>query len=464
MQWKRSGAVFARNALTAGGWQKDVLITIDEKGIVASVQAGSRSSVPGTPSFDLLLPGMANVHSHAFQRAMAGLTEIASGKGRDNFWSWREVMYVFTKRLTPEHTEIIARAFYIELLKNGYTAVGEFHYMHHDADGRAYASVTELSDRILVSARDTGIHLTHLPVMYETGNFGGAAANEGQKRFLHTVDSYLRLLETLKKSYGNSPDITLGAAPHSLRAVAPGTLRRILDALPGLGMEDCPFHMHIAEQEKEVTDCVAWSKKRPVEWLLDNHNLDARWCLIHAMHMTVDETSRLAKTGATVGLCPTTEANLGDGIFQAEPYLAAQGDFGIGSDSNVCTSPWEELRMMEYAQRLNARKRNVFCDDAVPSVGRTLFTRAVTGGAKALGIRSGQIAQGQRADLVALSMDIPLLAGKKNDAILDTLIFAVTPVITDVFVAGRRIIENGSHVSEKESAEKLHEVMKHLAR
>jgi formimidoylglutamate deiminase len=454
MQWERPNALFARKALTSQGWQRDVLIGIGSDGTIAGIEKAAKAP-PGAPVFDLVLPGMANVHSHAFQRAMAGLTEITSGKGRDNFWSWRETMYGFTRKLTPEHIEAIARALYIDLLKHGYTAVGEFHYVHHDGNGKPYASITELSDRIVAGAQATGIHLTHLPVMYETGNFGGAAANDGQKRFVHNADSYLQLVEALVKKYGKADGITLGIAPHSLRAVTPQTLQRILEALPGLDLADCPIHMHIAEQEKEVEDCIGWSKQRPAEWLFDHHQVDKHWCLIHATHTTSDEVIRMAKNGATVGLCPTTEANLGDGIFPAEQYLKVQGSFGIGSDSNVCVSPWEELRLMEYAQRLITRKRTVLCSEATPSVGRTLFAQAAGGGAKALGIRAGEIAPGRRADMMVLSTNHALLAEKDGDAILDTLLFAVTPAITDVFVAGKRVVTNGRHALEEESAQQL---------
>ncbi len=459
MQWKRYTSLFARKALTAHGWQRDVEIRIDPQGFISGITAHASLSRE-TPAFDLLLPGMANVHSHAFQRAMAGLTEFSSGSGRDNFWSWREVMYRFTRTLTPEHMEIIARAFYIELLKCGYTSVGEFHYIHNDAEGKPYAAITELSDRIIAGAQAAGIYLTHLPVMYETGNFGGSAPNEGQKRFLHRVDSYLGLLETLQKRYSASPDMTFGIAPHSLRAVTPGTLSTILTALPGLGLKDCPIHMHVAEQEKEVADCLAWSGQRPVEWLMKHYDVDTRWCLIHATHMTESETKAVAASMATVGLCPSTEANLGDGIFPAERYLQAGGCLGIGSDSNVCISPWEELRLMEYAQRLSTRRRTVLCTEAMPSVGRTLFERAAQGGAQALGIPSGAIAIGKRADLIAVGLNHPLLADKENDAILDTLIFATAPVITDVFIAGKRVVENGSHPQENESATALRNVIR----
>lgn len=451
MQRERSPALFARKAFTSEGWQENVLIAVDGGGMITGVE---KTSAPpaGTPSFDLILPGMSNVHSHAFQRAMAGLTEIASGKGKENFWSWREAMYGFTQNLTPEQIETIARALYIELLKQGYTAVGEFHYVHHDANGKPYAAVTELSDRVIAGAQAAGIHLTHLPVMYETSNFGGAPAHDGQRRFVHSAEHYLKLIEALSKRYGRTDGVTLGIAPHSLRAVTQETLQTIVQALPGMGLGNCPIHIHVAEQEKEIADCVSWSKERPVEWLMNHHAVDRRWCLIHATHTNANEIARMAKSGAVVGLCPTTEANLGDGIFPAESYLQAGGNFGVGSDSNVCMSPWEELRLMEYAQRLSLKKRNVLCSETTPSVGRTLFAGAAKGGAQALGIKAGQIAVGYRADMMALSTAHPLMAERKGDTILDTLIFGTTPNITDVFVAGRRVIEGGRHALEIKSA------------
>lgn len=435
MQRERPIALFAAAALTAQGWQRDVLITIGGDGTITSVTAGSKAPA-GILRFDLLLPGMGNVHTHAFQRAMAGLAEVASGKGQDNFWSWREVMYRFALKLTPEEVETTARNLYIELLKRGYTAVGEFHYLHHDPDGKPYANPAELSERIVAAARSTGIHLTLLPVLYETGNVGGVAAQHDQRRFLHTADGYLRLLELLRAKYGTAPDVTLGIAPHSLRAVKPETLNIVLAAQKG----PCPIHIHAAEQEKEVIDCVAATGERPVEWLLNHGRVDVHWCLIHATHMTEAETKRLAASGAVAGLCPTTEANLGDGIFPAEGYIKQRGRFGIGTDSNVCVSPYEELRMLEYAQRLSVRRRNVLAPTASASTGRALFEIAAMGGAQALGIRAGCIKQGYRADLVAFSLQDPLFAGKQGDAILDTLIFAADrPPVTDVFVAGRHL-------------------------
>ncbi len=301
---------------------------------------------------------------------------------------------------------------------------------------KTYANNTELSDRVIAGAQAAGIHITHLPVMYETGNFGGAAAGEKQKRFIHDADRYAKLVDALMQKYGKSEDVKIGIAPHSLRAVPPESLRQIVQAFA-----DCPVHIHIAEQEKEVADSMAATGKRPVEWLLDNYNVDARWCLVHATHMTADETKRLAANGAVAGLCPTTEANLGDGIFRGVEYLKAGGRIGIGSDSNVCLSPWEELRMLEYSQRLLHKKRTLLADTKMPSVGRNLFEKAASGGAQALGIKAGKIAAGNRADIIAVSMDNDLLASRNDDAILDTLIFATTPNVTDVFVAGKAVIK-----------------------
>lgn len=435
MEREKPAQLFARHALTSKGWQRDVLLGL-EAGKIATVTADAKLP-QGVPAFDVLLPGMSNVHSHAFQRAFAGLTEKASGN--DNFWSWREAMYHFANTLRPQEVEEIARGLYIGLLKQGYTAVGEFHYLHHDTDGAPYADLAEMSHRIIAAAQDAGIHLTHLPVFYETANVDGKQARPEQRRFTHDIDAYMKLVEALRKKYGNTEGVTIGVAPHSLRAVKPESLKEIITAFPG-----CPMHIHAAEQQKEVEDCIAALGMRPVEWLLQNAKVDARWCLVHATHMTPEETKALAKSGATAGLCPTTEANLGDGIFSAEAYIKAGGTFGMGSDSNVCLSPFEELRLLEYAQRLTLKKRNVLAAEG-HSTGHTLYMRAAAGGAQALGLEGGVIAEGRRADLVALEN----AEAREGDAILDTLIFAASrPPVTDVFVAGRQVVKSGRHPAE----------------
>lgn len=438
MQWESPTAIFAEQALTSAGWQQDVLIAV-KNGHISSVTPNSQPPA-GVPRFPVLLPGMADVHSHAFQRAMAGLTERTGGKADDNFWSWREVMYDFLGRFTPDDVERIARELYMELLAHGYTTVGEFHYLHNDINGKHYANPAEMSDAIIHAAKATGIHLTLLPVMYETADFGGKPAHDGQKRFTHTPDEFLQLMGTLGKKYGKDENITLGVAPHSLRAVKPESLKQVIDALPALGLKNCPIHIHAAEQEREVADSISWSGKRPVEWLLENHDINPRWCFIHATHMTANETKALAASGAVAGLCPTTEANLGDGIFPAEAYIKSGGRLAVGSDSNVCVSPFEELKTMEYAQRLSQRRRAILYGDS-PSVGHTLYEKAGLGGAQAMGTKSGAIAVGHRADLIAPDMQHNLLSGKTGDTILDTLIFGLHPRMTDVFVGGKWVVK-----------------------
>jgi formimidoylglutamate deiminase len=458
VEWERPRKLFARRALTGDGWQRDVLFTLTG-GLIAAVDAGVQSDGECLV-FDLLLPGVANVHSHAFQRAMAGLTEAASPKKDDNFWTWREVMYAFACALTSEQVQVIAEALYIQFLRHGYTAVGEFHYVHHDGAGHPYEPITELSDRIIGASQKAGIHLTHLPVLYETSDFGGVAPTPRQRRFVQTPEDYLKMLESLLKKYAGTEDLAFGFAPHSLRATKPASIRAVLAALPSLGLADCPIHIHVAEQEKEVNDCVAWSGQRPLDWLLRNVEVGPRWCLIHATHSTPKEIAGIIGSGAAVGLCPSTEANLGDGIFPAAAFVEGGGRFGIGTDSNVCVSPWEELRLLESAQRLTLRRRAILSDEACPSVGRTLCDRVANGGAAALGLRCGVLAVGYRADIVALSMDDALLAGREADRILDSLVFAgIRPKITDVFVGGKRVIQDGRHRCEESSEKAFRDVM-----
>lgn len=449
--------IFARQALTPEGWRDDVLIAWDAAGYITQCEAWC-ATLPEVSVVDVALPGMANVHSHLFQWAMAGLTETASPAGQDNFWSWREVMYRFVNRLTPDQISVISRAFFSELLLRGYTSVGEFHYLHHDSNGTPYANPAEMSERVIAAAQETGIHLTLLPVMYETANFGGIPAHEGQRRFVHRPDAFLRLLETLRKKY---PALSLGIAPHSLRAVTPESLATIIEALPSLGLGNCPIHMHVAEQVKEVEDCVNWSGMRPIEWLAAHHNINARWCLIHATHLTDGEVAQLAASGAIAGLCPTTEANLGDGIFATESYLKQGGCFGVGSDSQVCLSPFEELRQLEYAQRLITRTRNVL-HGPHPSVGRTLYENAATGGAQALSIASGALAIGKRADIACYRPDHPLLTGKRGDALLDSWIFAQTPRAEQVIVGGRVVVQSGQAIAGAAALKDLRPVMSAL--
>jgi formiminoglutamate deiminase len=290
---------------------------------------------------------------------MSGLTEYRQSGGDGDFWSWRELLYKFVDRCTPEDVEAITAMAYAEMLEGGFTRVAEFHYLHHDTAGHAFSDPGEMAGRIAAAARDTGIGLTLLPVLYAHSGFGGLEATSGQRRFINTPASYHDILSSAEAHCAGLPDAIVGTAPHSLRAVTPGELEELTAMRP-----DRPVHIHIAEQEKEVADCLAWSGARPVDWLLDHVAVDERWCLVHATHTTPGELQRIAASGAVVGLCPVTEANLGDGIFNAPEFLAAGGHFGVGSDSNVSICAADELRMLEYSQRLAFRRRNVIAEAA----------------------------------------------------------------------------------------------------
>jgi formimidoylglutamate deiminase len=443
--------LFAERALLPGGWARDVLFELDAAGSLSRVAAGAEAGAAPRAAGPVM-PGMPNLHSHAFQRAMAGLAERAgpgANGGDDSFWTWREVMYGFLGRLTPDHLEAIAAQLYVEMLKAGYTAVGEFHYLHHDPEGRPYDDPAEMSRRILAAARRSGIGLTHLPVLYGFGGFGGAPAGEAQRRFLNHPQRFLALIEALGSETGGDPQVRLGIAPHSLRAVTPETLGAVLEGLDGFDPE-APVHIHVAEQQKEVQDCIAWSGQRPVEWLLANMDLGPRWCLVHATHMTEEETRALAACGAVAGLCPTTEANLGDGVFPAAAHLAAGGAFGIGSDSHVSVSPIEELRWLEYSQRWTARRRNILHGGAAaPSVGAVLFQGALAGGAQALGRPIGRLEAGCRADLVVLDPESPQLVGRDEAVLLDALVFAGNDnPVRDVMVDGEWVVRDRHHGEE----------------
>jgi len=440
-------AVYAESALLPDGWSPKVLFEIDDTGTLSRVTANAEAE-GASRAAGPVVPGMPNLHSHAFQRAMAGLAERA-GPSDDSFWTWRETMYGFVERLTPDQVQAIAAQLYVEMLKAGYTAVGEFHYLHHDPEGQPYDDLAEMSLRILSAAAETGIGLTHLPVLYGFGGFGGKPAGTGQRRFLNHPQRFLRLLEALAGVLGDDPQYRLGMAPHSLRAVTAETLRSAIEGLDALDPE-APVHSHVAEQQKEVHDCIEWSGQRPVEWLLGNLDVDRRWCLVHATHMTDEEAQRLARSGAVAGLCPTTEANLGDGVFPAAAYLAEGGVFGIGSDSHISVSPIEELRWLEYGQRLTAKRRNLLAGGpAAPSVGALLFQRALAGGAQALGRPIGRLTPGCRADLLVLDTECPALAGRPAEVLLDALVFAgnANPV-RDVMVGGRWVVEDGRHRDE----------------
>lgn len=429
----------ARQALLPDGWARDVRIdSVD--GRISAITPGVAPEA-GEQSLGVVVAGLGNLHSHAFQRAMAGLTEVG-GRSGDSFWSWRELMYRFLDQLGPEDFQAIAAQAYMEMLESGFTRVGEFHYLHHAQDGSRYADPAEMSARVAAAAGETGLGLTLLPVFYAHSDFGGAAPTPGQRRFLHDLDGFAALLGQCRKALSALPDAVLGLAPHSLRACTPEELSALATMTPG------PVHIHIAEQMREVDACLAWSGQRPVEWLYANVPVDPRWCLVHATHVSPHEVRLMADSGAVVGLCPITEANLGDGLFPMRGFIEAGGRFGVGSDSNVLIDAAEELRLLEYGQRLSVRGRNVLSPDTL-STGRWLYQQAEEGAAQVLGVRSG-LAVGAAADLLELDTDHPSLHGREGDALLDSWLFAArNGALRSVWRNGRQWVRDGRHVNRE---------------
>lgn len=432
-------AIWAEQALLGEGFARDVRVVVGTDGRIASA-IGDMAAEPGDTRVGALLPAPANLHSHAFQRAMAGMTEWRGPNGRDTFWTWRQMMFRFLEELQPEDIEAIAAFVQMEMLEAGYAAVAEFHYVHHQADGAAYADIGELSGRIAAAAETSGMGLTLLPVLYQFAGVSGAPLAPGQVRFGNDVERFARLHERATEIVSRLPaDAAIGVAPHSLRAVNREGLQAVVE-LEG------PLHMHLAEQIAEVAEIEAAYGQRPVDWLLDHHDVDVRWCLIHCTQMTQDETARLAATGAVAGLCPITESNLGDGIFNGVSFIEAGGRFGVGSDSNIRIALSEELRTLEYSQRLRDRQRAVLATETL-STGRRLYSGAVAGGAQAAGRYSGAIEAGHWADLLALDTSAVDLEGRDGDALLDSFIFAGDDrMVSDVWSAGRHLVSEGRHL------------------
>jgi len=430
--------LFFAHALLPDGWARDVRVSVKDGTIVAvtgQANADGAERVAG-----IAIPGVPNLHCHAFQRGMAGLAERRGPTG-DSFWTWREVMYRFLARLTPDDVEAITAFAYMEMLETGITSVAEFHYLHHDIDGRPYADLGEMTARIAAAAAATGIGLTLLPALYMSGGFGGAVPSAGQRRFLNDPERFLKLVERSRAIAAELPDTPVGVAPHSLRAVPPEALRKVVAAHP-----EGPIHIHAAEQVKEVEDSVAVLGPGPVQWLLDKAEVDDRWCIIHATHMTPEETEALAESEAVAGLCPLTEASLGDGIFDGARYLANGGRFGIGSDSNIQIDPAAELRQLEYGQRLAHRARNVMAEGEGESVGRILLESVLAGGRQASARQIGMLAPGYAADVVMLDARHPDLAHGLDDRWLDAWIFAAgRAAVREVLVGGDAVVQDGRH-------------------
>ncbi len=444
------------SALTSEGWRQDVAVTVDRTGMIESVVSGGRD---GTLIAGAAIPAIANVHSHAHQRLMIGLAERA-GPGADSFWTWREAMYGFALTLSPDDLEAVAAQAYVEMLKAGYSCVGEFQYQHHQPDGSPYDEPAEMSLRCVSAAERAGIGITLLPTLYHYGGFGGQAANGGQRRFVNTADRFLEIYETLNKVCGANGLRRLGISPHSLRAVTPELLAAVLNGIE----KTSRVHIHVAEQAREVDECLAWCGKRSVELLLEKFDVSGRWCAIHATHMTKEETSGLAKSGVVAGLCPTTEANLGDGIFPAVDFMKQGGAVAIGSDSHISISAAEELRQLEYSQRLRDLTRNALSTGAGASTGRSLFDAALRGGAACLDQPMGAISVGKRCDIVVLDVDHPALIGRQGDQLLDTWIFSAgNAAVRDMIVAGRHVVKDRHHADEAQILKRFTETARRLA-
>ena len=443
------------SALLPSGWADDVQVMVTD-GTITKVTAGVAPSADDE-RHQLAIPGIASLHSHAFQRGMAGLAETR-GDSVDTFWTWRETMYRFALEMSPEDTEAVATLLYVEMLERGYTRVGEFHYLHHDNDGAPYANPAEMATRIAHAAEIAGIGLTLLPCFYAHSSFGGTAPHAGQRRFVCSVNQFSELMAATRVAVRALPGANVGVAPHSLRAVTPDELAAIVPLAEG-----GPVHIHAAEQIKEVEECIAWSGQRPVQWLLEHAPVDQRWCLIHATHMTATEITSLAGTGAVAGLCPVTEASLGDGIFAAREFLDAGGQIGIGTDSNVLVGVTDELRQLEYGQRLKHLKRNVLSGGPGVSTGRVLFDTALAGGARALAQPTVGLKAGARADIVTLDITHPSLAGRRTDAILDGWIFATGADAVDcVWANGNKVVEGGRHRLRQKARDRFNAAVRRL--
>ena len=445
----------AAHALLPQGWARDVRI-VSQGGTLIEVTEGA-SAEPGDTALAIALPGLGNLHSHAFQRGMAGLTEIGGNSG-DSFWSWRELMYRFLAHLQPDAMQAIAEQAYVEMLESGFTRVGEFHYLHHGPDGAPYANRAEMAERIAAAAHSSGIGLTLLPVFYAHADFGGAAPNPAQRRLIHDVDGFAELLQGCTRALKDQDDAVLGFAPHSLRAVTGEELAALLPLNAG------PVHIHIAEQTREVDACVAWSGLRPVQWLYEHVPVDARWCLVHATHITQAELQQIVASRAVAGLCPITEANLGDGLFPMQAFARAGGRFGVGSDSNVLIDAAEELRLLEYGQRLQLRGRNVLAPSDGQSTGRWLYEQSLRGAAQALGVATG-LQAGAPADLVELDPDHPALIARDGDALLDSWVFAArNGAVRSVWRQGRQLVRDGRHPQREAVAARFAAALRPLLR
>ena len=448
--------IFAKKALLPNGWSNNVIIEIDQSGLISNVTENNNHKVDAYLNEEIILPAMNNLHSHSFQRAMAGLTEARSPQGNDNFWSWRNLMYQFLDVLTPEEIYSITLFSQMEMLQSGYVGVGEFHYLHNQIGGTKYDNIAELSEKVLKASEESGISICLLPVIYERGGCDNRELEGGQLRFHNNIDTFEELYNQIKVFLSKNENFSLGVAAHSLRAVKNETLNKIIDLTNG------PIHIHAAEQVKEVEEIKSFYKMPPVEFLIENFDINKRWCLIHCTQMSELETELLSKSGAVAGLCPVTEANLGDGIFNGFQYNERKGFYGIGTDSNINISLTEELKTFEYSQRLLNKKRAVISNQK-KSTGRKLFDDCLEGGARALQINNGKIQKGFNADLISLPNANNELDGLEDDKILDYWIFASRENdVQKLWNKGKCLVENGKHLNFDDIQSNYRKTIKNL--
>ena len=448
--------IFAKKALLPNGWSNNVIIEIDQSGLISNVTENDNHKVDADLNEEIILPAMNNLHSHSFQRAMAGLTEARSPQGNDNFWSWRSLMYQFLDVLTPEEIFSITLFSQMEMLQSGYVGVGEFHYLHNQIGGTKYDNIAELSEKVLEASAASGISICLLPVVYERGGCDNRELEGGQLRFHNSFDTFEKLYNQIKVFLSKNENFSLGVAAHSLRAVKNETLNKIIDLTNG------PIHIHAAEQVKEVEEIKSFYKMPPVEFLIENFDINKKWCLIHCTQMSELETELLSKSGAVAGLCPVTEANLGDGIFNGFQYNERKGFYGIGTDSNINISLTEELKTFEYSQRLLNKKRAVISNQK-KSTGRKLFDDCLEGGARALQINNGKIQKGFNADLISLPNTNNELDGLEDDKILDYWIFASRENdVQKLWNKGKCLVENGKHLNFDDIQSNYRKTIKNL--
>lgn len=452
---------FFKHLLQRNGWKSNVRIDIDEKGKIINLTENSDSNdaeiIEG-----FALPGFQNAHSHAFQYAMAGLAEVHDiSQTSDDFWSWREAMYQLALQVSPEQMEVIATMLYSEMVRHGYTNVAEFHYVHHQKNGEPYENLAEMGSRIISAAKTAGINITLVPIFYQKGGFG-QAPNDRQRRFISkNIDTYLELLKASKEACTAYEGANIGIGIHSMRGVEPNDIAEIAKN----GPQDIPFHIHVSEQLKEIEDSIAYLGKRPVEWILDNVEMSNRFHLVHATHLTDDETNGIAKSGANVVICPTTEGNLGDGLFPLKKFQNAGGKWSIGTDSHIGINPLEELRILDYGQRLISHQRNSFTSSKQGDSGMFAIEMATLAGRKAMNNFSEAYFEiGDQLNAAILDNNSPLLATSSMKNLTSSIVYtADASQQWGTIVNGRLVASNGKHHKQDDITTNFIKTIKELS-